>query len=85
MADHAEATGRDPVSLAINWVLANDAVTSVLIGPKSLTQLETYLRSASADFTDEDEKFLRTLCAPGQTPAPGHGDPRYPLQGRRVS
>lgn len=85
MADYAEATRREPASLALNWALANDAVTSVLIGPKSLPQLEAYVDALSVEFTPEDETFLSALCAPGQTPAPGHSDPRYPLQGRYVS
>lgn len=82
MADYADEVGRSAVSLAINWVLANDAVTSVLIGPKSLDQLEAYLASAESLYTDEDEAFLSSLCASGHTPAPGHSDPRYPLRGR---
>lgn len=85
MADYAEGKGRDPVSLAINWLLANQAITSVLMGPKSLAQLQSYLDAVAGAYTAEDEAFLSALCAPGHTPAPGHNDPRYPLDGRRVS
>ncbi|WP_099867203.1 aldo/keto reductase [Pararhizobium haloflavum] len=84
-ADHAEASHREPVHLAINWLLANTAVTSVLMGPKSLSQLDAYLGSPASSYSAADETFLNTLCASGHTPAPGHSDPRYPFQGRQTA
>jgi aryl-alcohol dehydrogenase-like predicted oxidoreductase len=81
-ADHATATGRDAIGLAIQWVLANSAVPSVLIGPKSLAQLEAYLGAATTGYTAEDAAVLSALCASGHTPVPGHSDPRYPSRGR---
>lgn len=81
-ADHAIATGRDPVGLAIQWVLANEAVASVLIGPKDLAQFKAYLGAVTTDYTAEDEDMLSALCASGQTPVAGHSDPRYPYRGR---
>lgn len=81
-ADHAEATGRDPAGLAIQWVLANSAVSSVLIGPKTLAQLKGYLAATDVAYRAEDERTLSVLCASGQTPTPGHSDPRYPPRGR---
>jgi aryl-alcohol dehydrogenase-like predicted oxidoreductase len=81
-ADHATGTGRDPVGLAIQWVLANEAVASVLMGPRTLAQLETYLDAVTTDYTAEDETLLSALCASGQTPVAGHADPRYPYRGR---
>lgn len=83
-ADHAERSGRSPVGLALNWVLANEAVKSVLIGPKTLSQLEAYVSAVDTAFTAEDEEFLSALCATGHTPVPGHNDPRYPIDGRRT-
>ena len=82
MADYADEAARPAVSLAINWALSNGAVTSVLIGPKSLEQLEAYLVSTESAYSEQDEAFLSSLCASGHTPAPGHSDPRYPLRGR---
>ena len=84
-ADHATATGRDPVGLAIQWVLANEAVAGVLIGPKDLAQLEGYLGAAATPYAQDDETVLSALCAPGQTPVAGHSDPRYPYRGRAVN
>lgn len=85
MADHAERDGRDPISLALNWLLANRIVTSVLIGPKSAAQLNSYLEAPGARYGADDEAFLSALCPAGHTPAPGHSDPRYPLRGREVA
>ncbi|MDN2565528.1 aldo/keto reductase [Aquibium sp. A9E412] len=83
-ADHAERRGRTPSGLAIRWVLANQQVSSVLIGPKSTAQLDGYLAAAREAYDGEDETFLSGLCAPGATPVPAHFDPRYPFDGRHV-
>jgi len=84
-ADHAAATGRDPAALAVQWVLANKAVSSVLIGPKSVEQLQGYLAAMPVAFTEADERALSAICASGHTPAPGYSDPRYPLRGRMTA
>ena len=63
-----EERGRDPAALAIRWVLANDAVASVLIGPKNVSQLECYLKAAASPYDAEDEAFLGSLCTPGHLP-----------------
>lgn len=81
-ADHASATGRDPIALAIQWVLANQAVTSALIGPKNLAQLKAYVAAATAPYGEGDEAVLSALCPSGQTPVAGYSDPRYPYRGR---
>lgn len=85
MADHADEKGIAPMAFAINWLLANQIVSSVLIGPKTSDQLDAYLEAPAAPFTAADEEFLSGLCASGLTPAPGHTDPRYPLDGREVA
>lgn len=84
LADHAGRTGRDPAALAVNWVLANDAVTSALAGPRTLAQLEGYLGALTTPYTQADEDSLGRLCAPGHVPVPEHNDPRYRLLGRRT-
>ncbi|QKV19102.1 aldo/keto reductase [Oricola thermophila] len=83
-AEHADARGREPAHLALRWVLANDAVTSVLIGPKNLEQLDAYIAASQCPYDEEDETVLSGLCMPGTTPVPNYMDPRQPLHGRRV-
>jgi aryl-alcohol dehydrogenase-like predicted oxidoreductase len=42
----AEAHGASPAQVAIAWLLSRDAVTSVIIGAKSVAQLDDNLKSA---------------------------------------
>ena len=81
-ADYAEQSGRDPGAMALNWLLANAAVSSILMGPRSLAQLDGYLGVVGSRYDAEDEAFLSGLCASGHTPVVGHSDPRYPYRGR---
>ena len=85
VADYAARSGRRPADLAIRWVLANDAITSVLAGPRTIAQLDDYLAALDTRYDAEDEAFLSGLCATGHTPVPGFNDPRYPLEGRYLS
>lgn len=83
-AAYADAKGVAPAHLALQWVLANDAVTSVLIGPRTVDQLNAYLEAMNTPYDGQDEDFLSALCTPGTTPVPNYWDPRAPLQGRQV-
>lgn len=80
--DHARATGGDLSHLAVQWVLANAAVVSVLAGPRTLTQMEGYLAAMESAYGSQDEGVLSALCGSGQTPGEGQADPRYPYSGR---
>lgn len=80
--DYARASERDPAALAIGWVLANDIVSSVLIGPRTLEQTQAYLAAATTTYDSADETALSALCPSGHTPAIGYSDPRYPYRGR---
>jgi aryl-alcohol dehydrogenase-like predicted oxidoreductase len=53
--------GRLGVSVAqigLSWLLANDAVTSVIIGARSLAQLEDNLKAIDVVLTAEDRRML---------------------------
>jgi aryl-alcohol dehydrogenase-like predicted oxidoreductase len=79
---HADGRGRELSHLAVQWVLANAAVVSVLAGPRTLQQMEGYLAAMDCAFDAQDEAILRALCGAGQTPGEGQADPRYPYTGR---
>jgi aryl-alcohol dehydrogenase (NADP+) len=79
---HAEAKGMTAADFAVNWVLANPIVTSVLAGPRTLEQWKGYLGALDHGFDEEDEALLNSLVAPGHPSTPGFNDPRYPLTGR---
>jgi aryl-alcohol dehydrogenase-like predicted oxidoreductase len=81
---HAETRGMTAGDFAVNWVLANPIVTSVLAGPRTLEQWQAYLGALDHGFDAADEKLLDSLVAPGHPSTPGYSDPRYPLTGRPV-
>ncbi len=83
--EHAEARGRTAIGFALNWVLANPIVTSVIVGPNSSAQLRTYLAATDEAFDAADEALLDRLVAPGHPSTPGYTDPLYPVTGRAVA
>ena len=80
--EHAEAKGMTAADFAVNWVLANPIITSVLAGPRTLEHWKGYLGALDHGFDAEDEALLNSLVAPGHPSTPGFNDPRYPLTGR---
>ncbi|MEM7496998.1 MAG: aldo/keto reductase [Pseudomonadota bacterium] len=82
LAEHARAKGNTAVGYALNWALANRNITSALIGPKSLEQLQGYLAAIREPFDAEDEAFAEEVCPAGRAPAPFYADPKYPYRGR---
>jgi len=81
---HAEARGATAIGFAVNWVLANPIVSSVIAGPRTEAQWATYLKAVEEPFTAEDEALLDRLVAPGHPSTPGYTDPLYPVQGRNA-
>jgi len=78
----AEAQGMAAGHLALNWVLNNRLVSSVLAGPRTLAQWRDYLAALAQPFTADDEAFFEALVPTGQYSSPGFADPRYPYRGR---
>ena len=79
---HAEAKGVTASDFAVNWVLANPIVTSVIGGPRTLEQWSGYLGALARGFDDADEALVDSLVSPGHPSTPGYNDPNYPLTGR---
>jgi aryl-alcohol dehydrogenase (NADP+) len=79
---HAEARQRTPIGFALNWVLANPIVTSVIVGPRTRAQMQTYVAATDESFDAEDEALLDSLVAPGHPSTPGYTDPLFPVTGR---
>ena len=82
---HVEATGRRLADVALQWVLANEVVTSVLVGPRTMEQLQGYLDALGTPFGPEDEAVVDRLVPSGGTAGAGYADPRYPYRGRVVA
>jgi aryl-alcohol dehydrogenase (NADP+) len=84
LAEHAAKKGSTPGHMAVNWVLNNPIVTSVIAGPRTLEQWQDYMAALNAKFDAEDEKVVDSLVSPGHPSTPGYNDPMYPLRGRPV-
>ncbi|MEY4139189.1 MAG: hypothetical protein RLZZ371_1371 [Pseudomonadota bacterium] len=82
IAAHAQAKGSKASHFAINWVLNNANVTSVIGGPRTMEQWEDYLAALEVPFTADDEALVDRLVAPGHPSTPGFTDPIYPVTGR---
>jgi aryl-alcohol dehydrogenase-like predicted oxidoreductase len=81
---HAEKKGMTPGDLAVNWVLANPIVSSVIAGPRTLEQWNAYLGALGKPYDGKDEALIDELVRPGHPSTPGYNDPNYPLTGRPV-
>ena len=79
---HAEAKGISAGHFAINWVLNNRIVTSVIGGPRTLEQWNDYIAAIGKPFDAEDEALVDTLVKSGHPSTPGYNDPSYPIRGR---
>ena len=79
---HAQAKGLTPGHFAINWVLNNRIVTSVIGGPRTLEQWNDYVAAIGRPFDAQDEAFVDALVKTGHSSTPGYNDPSYPIRGR---
>lgn len=79
----AEAHGATPTQFALAWVIANPVVSSAIIGPRTLEQLEDHLGALEVCITDEDEDAVDALVPPGEHTGKGYNDPNYPVRGRK--
>lgn len=61
----AEAKGVSPARFANAWALRNPAVTSVIIGPRTMEQLEDSLGALDVEITDEEAAKIDELVPPG--------------------
>jgi len=83
---HAEKKGMTAADWAVNWVLANPIITSVLAGPRTLAQWKGYLGALDHinEWSQDDEEFWNKLVASGHPSTAGYNDPQYPITGRPV-
>ncbi len=81
----ADAHGKTLTQFALAWVLANPTITSVIIGPRTMEQLEDNLGCLDCTITEDDEKVINELVPPGEHTGKGYNDPAYPVLGRQPS
>ena len=85
LLQHVADKGVSLAQFATAWVLANQAVSSVIAGPRTLAQWLDYAPALAYAVTAADEALVDTLVAPGHPSTPGYNDPAYPLIGRRTA
>jgi aryl-alcohol dehydrogenase-like predicted oxidoreductase len=78
----AEAHDRTLTQFALSWLLANPLITSAIIGPRTMDQLEDNLGALGWTLTPEDEAAVDRLVPPGEHTGWGFNDPAYPVRGR---
>ena len=81
---HAEKKGMAAGDFALNWVLSNPIVTSVIAGPRTFEQWQAYLGGLGRKLDADDEKLVDSLVRPGHPSTPGYNDPAYPMTGRPI-
>jgi aryl-alcohol dehydrogenase-like predicted oxidoreductase len=79
---HIAKRGMSPAEFAVLWVLNNKTVTSVIAGPRTLQQWQSYIDALKHEFTAEDEAFVDSLVAIGHPAVPGFNWNRHPPMGR---
>lgn len=84
IAQYANDRGTTPIAFALAWVLNNQLVDSVIAGPRTEAQWNSYLDALDFTLTVEDEAFVDALIVPGHNSTPGFTDPNYPVEGRMV-
>ena len=61
--------GEDPANTALAWLLAQPGITSPIIGPRTLQQLETSIRALEINFNEESLSKLDAIFpSAGQSP-----------------
>jgi len=53
-------------AFALAWNIAQPAITSPIIGPNSVAQLEDNLKALDVTITDDDKKLIDSLVPPGE-------------------
>ena len=66
----AKEKGATPAQVAIAWVARQPAVASVIIGPRTIEQLDDNLGASSVEITDEDCARLDVVAPPGRSTLP---------------
>jgi len=69
---------------ALGWVIANPLITSAIIGPRNLEQLEDNLGALDLKITPDDEELVNQLVPPGEHTGKGFNNPDYPARGRPI-
>ncbi|MFV9473763.1 aldo/keto reductase [Advenella sp. RU8] len=79
---HAESKGISAADFSLAWVLNNQLVSSVIVGPRTYEQWLAYQNALDYQLTAEDEALVDELVVTGHCSTPGYNDPGHPVIGR---
>ena len=60
-------------------MLANNVISSVIAGPRTLAQMDDYFMATELVISAKEEALVDSLVHPGHTSTPGYNDPNYPF------
>jgi len=80
--EHAEAKGMTTGQFALNWLLGNVVISSLVAGPRTLEQWTDYLGALGHELDAEDAALVDRLVPPGYASTYGYLDPDFPIAGR---
>jgi aryl-alcohol dehydrogenase-like predicted oxidoreductase len=86
LAQLAEEAGLTLIELAIAFVIRHPAVTSAIIGPRTMEQLESQLTAADVQLSDDVLDRIDQIAAPGANVNPADGgwpNPAMDVEARR--
>lgn len=66
----ADAKGCTISQLALAWCMQQPGVTSAIIGPRTMAQLEDNLKAVDVEITPEDRKSIDEIIPPGRMVSP---------------
>lgn len=79
----ADEKGCTPGQIALGWVARQPGITSPIIGPRTMEQLEDNLGALEVTITPELEERIDCLVPPGEHTGWGYQDPSFPVTGRQ--
>lgn len=85
LSDHCASKGVQTSQFALAWCLANPIISSIILGPRTMSQFDDNLASLSVEITQEDEAKVDSLVPPGEHSGHGFQDSAYPITGRGKS
>ncbi len=80
----AEAHNKTLTQFALAWVLANPVITSVIIGPRTMRQLDDNLGCVDCVLNASDEEAVDRIVPRGEHTGKGYNDPAFPVTGRPI-
>jgi aryl-alcohol dehydrogenase-like predicted oxidoreductase len=66
VVEYAKKRGCTPSQFALAWCARQPGITSPIIGPRTMEQLEDNLAALEVSMTDEDRTFVDAIAPPGR-------------------